>query len=244
MKLVLIDNSLIKNSFEAITHIVDEVVCHIDNEGFRINAIDRSHVIFVELDLKYTVFDEFDIEVPEKICLDTQEFHQILKRMKKNDVLMLSIDENNLIITLEGEVTRNFKIRLIDTMYETPIPPTLDMPANIEVDSSLFKDFIADMELFNENCKITVNEEYFIVSTESDFGDSKDEYLHGDIVNGEYSSSFSLDKLKTMMKADKFSKHLELGIGNDMPVTVRFTLDGGDGYLNFLLAPRLDADDE
>lgn len=244
-KAELINTDVFKEAFGSISKIVDEVICEVDSEGFRVNALDRSHVAFVGLELEKTVFDEFICTVPEKICLDTDEFMRILKRIKKTDVLRLSIEDNDLIINLDGNVSRTFKIRLIDLDYESKIPPSLDLPSTVEVQSQLLKDCLGDMELFSDVLTFSIDEEYFSVYTNGEFGDSDFKYLHGeDGIVGTVKSNFSIPKLKDMLSASKFSDFCSVSVGNDMPTVVRFELSTGDGFLRFLLAPRLEADEE
>lgn len=239
------DNTLFKEAFESISTIVDEVICHIDNEGFRVNAIDRSHICFVSLNLNRELFDEYQCSAPEKICLDTIEFIKILKRMKKNDTLQLTLTEDtgSLQITFDnGETHRTFKIRLIDLEYETPTPPRLDLPASTTCESTLFKDWITDMELFNENLNITINEDHLIIDTESEFGDSRCEYYHGeDNITGTHRSSFSISKLKQIMKANRFSPLITIRLGTDVPVEIRYNKTNAE--LNYILAPRINEED-
>ena len=242
-KLELSDNTIFKEAFESITAIVDEVICVVDSEGFRINAIDRSHIVFVTLDLQPTVFDEFECMEPERITIDTSEFMKILKRMNKQDTLTLCNDEGNLIIKLTGDVDREFKIRLIDSDYETPQPPTLEPPCRIEVESGLIKDCITDMELFSETLYFQIDEDYLKVATDGEFGDAEVKYLHGADIYEVVESTFSIEKLKQMFKACKFSDNVELALGNDMPLILNFILPGDDGKLGFLLAPRIETDE-
>ena len=105
----------------------------VDSEGFRVNALDRSHITFVGLNLEPTVFDEFICNIPEKICVDTIEFMKILKRGKKDDILRLEIEEGNLIMTFLGDSIRKFKIRLIDMEYNIPELPNLNPPNSINI---------------------------------------------------------------------------------------------------------------
>ena len=56
-KLVLSDPSIFKTSFDAISSIVDEVQIEVDSDGLRLNAIDRSHITYVHLELKESLFD-------------------------------------------------------------------------------------------------------------------------------------------------------------------------------------------
>lgn len=235
------DNKIFKDAFDSISRIVDEVVCKVDADGFHVSAIDRSHICFVSLNLEPEVFDEFNCDVPEKLCIDTDEFMRILKRIKKNDVLRLSVDENNLIIVFEGDVTRKFKIRLIDIDYESPSAPDIELPCGVTVDSSLVKDAIVDMELFSDKLYFLIDNEYFIINADGEFGDAQFKYLHGEEgVNEVAKSSFSIEKLKDVFTASKFSDVVEINLGNDMPIKINFDLITGDGSLDFLIAPRIE----
>lgn len=239
-RLSLSDTSMFKSAFEAISTIVDEIKCVIDSEGFRITAIDRSHIAFVGLDLKPTVFDEFECDVPDNITIDTDEFMKILKRMKNSDTLTLTSEEGNLVIKLTGDVEREFKIRLIDIEYESPEPPALDPPVSVEVPSNLVKDCLADMALFSEKLYFMIDEDYFKVVTDGEFGDAEVKYLHGETVTEFVKSCFSIPKLQEMFKASKFSEFCEINLGNDIPLILKFKLLSDDGELRFLLAPRLE----
>ena len=125
-KAELSDSSILKTSFDAISSIVDEVQIQTDSEGMRLDALDRSHITFVHLELKASLFDEYVCDVPEKINIDTGEFMSVLKRAKSQDRVIMSLDEGNFIITFEGDATRTFKIRLIDIEYDNPTPPELE----------------------------------------------------------------------------------------------------------------------
>lgn len=245
VKIELMDNKIFKDAFESITKIVDEVVCQVDSEGFHVSAIDRSHICFVKLNLEPSVFDEFECEIPERLCIDTNEFMRILKRIKKNDILKLSVDENNLIITFDGDVNRKFKIKLIDIDYETPEAPDIPLPCGITVDSAMVKDAITDMELFSDKLYFLIDEDNFIINADGEFGDARFKYFHGETgINEVVKSSFSIDKLKDVFTASKFSDIVGINLGTDMPIRINFELVTGDGELNFLIAPRIEAEEE
>lgn len=239
----LSDTELFKTSFEAISSIIDETSIVIDSEGFRVRALDRSHISFVNLMLEPTVFDSFECTEPEKINIDTDEFMKILKRMKRDDLLKLSCEEGNFIIKFIGDVDREFKIRLIDIEYEMPQPPALEPPVAVNVPSDLVKDTLTDMELFSDKLYIQVDGDYFRVISDGEFGEADVRYLHGEEVNESVRACYNIDKLKAMFKASKFSEDVEVSFGNDMPLILKFQLPTGDGEISFLLAPRLEQDE-
>lgn len=242
-KAELNNSNILKTSFDAISSIVDEVQIQTDSEGMRLDALDRSHITFVHLELKASLFDEFICDEPEKINIDTDEFMKVLKRAKSNDHVLLTLDEGNLIVTFEGEATRTFKIRLIDMEYDSPVPPQLEHPVKIEVPFALLKDSINDIDIFSDKIALSVDSDNFVASADGEFGDASIEYIHGEKIDTEVRSSFSLEKIREMLKADKFSDIAEIRLGNDLPLTLSLEMVTGDGKLSFLLAPRLESDD-
>ena len=242
-KAELSDSNILKTSFDAISSIVDEVQIQTDSEGMRLDALDRSHITFVHLELKSSLFDEYVCDVPEKINIDTDEFMRVLKRAKSQDRVLMSVDDNNFIITFEGDATRTFKIRLIDIEYDNPVPPSIEHPTNFKVRFSILKDSINDIDIFSDKIILEVDEDYFIASADGEFGDASIKYLHGENIQEHAKALFSLDKIREMLKADKFSEIATISLGNDMPLTLSLKMVSEDGELSFLLAPRIESED-
>ena len=242
-KAELSNPNILKTSFDAISSIVDEVQIQTDSEGFRLDALDRSHITFVHLELKSSLFVEFVCDEPEKINIDTDEFMKVLKRSKSTDRVIMSLDEGNFIITFEGEAKRTFKIRLIDIEYESPTPPQLNSPTKFEIPFNLLKDSIQDMDLFSDKITLMVDSEKFRASAEGEFGDANIEYIHGEKIDTEAKSVFSLEKIREMLKADKFSEMAIINLGTDIPLYLTLRRVDGEGELSFLLAPRIESED-
>ncbi|AAB85790.1 MULTISPECIES: proliferating cell nuclear antigen (pcna) [Methanothermobacter] len=242
-KAELNDPNILRTSFDAISSIVDEVQIQLSAEGLRLDALDRSHITYVHLELKAELFDEYVCDEPERINVDTEELMKVLKRAKANDRVILSTDEGNLIIQFEGEAVRTFKIRLIDIEYETPSPPEIEYENEFEVPFQLLKDSIADIDIFSDKITFRVDEDRFIASAEGEFGDAQIEYLHGERIDKPARSIYSLDKIKEMLKADKFSETAIINLGDDMPLKLTLKMASKEGELSFLLAPRIEAEE-
>ncbi|KAF5086540.1 proliferating cell nuclear antigen (pcna) [Methanobacterium aggregans] len=242
-KAVLSDSNILKTSFEAISSIVDEVQMKADGDGLRLDALDRSHITFVHLELKSALFDVFSCEEPLKINVDTEELMKVLKRAKSEDIVELTVDEGNLILTFEDEARRTFKIRLIDIEYEAPSPPELEYPTEFEIPFNLLKNSIQDISIVSDKIALIVDSDKFIASAEGEFGDAKIEYLHGEKITENAKSVFSLEKIKEMLKADKFSETAVMRLGNDMPLTLSLNMVADEGELSFLLAPRIESEE-
>ena len=245
MQLTLGDSGIIKTCFEAVGDIVDEVQILVESKELRLAALDRSHITFITLKLKNGLFDEYQLDEPLKLNVDTEELLKVLKRSKSDDIVTFKADEGNLIVIFEnGDTKRTFKIRLIDIDYEPPSPPDLEWPIEVkDIPFALFKQGIQDAEVVSDKVCLGVDSEYFKMSAEGEFGDNDMQYLHGLKIDGTVKSIYSLEKIKSMLKADKFSPEIQLKLGNDMPLHLSLILDSGDGILSFLLAPRIESEE-
>ena len=241
-QLVLTDNGIFKNAFESISKIVDEVTITADSEALHLRCLDKSHITFIILELKKTVFDEYQCDAPEKMAIDCEDFNNILKKCKTNETLKLDIDDSNLIITFEGDARRKFKLPFIDLEYDNPVPPNIELPCKIRIPSTQLKTYISDMEFFSDKLDFIVDENYLKVAASGQKGEAEIEYLHGENILEVVKSGYSIPKLNEIMKAFKFSKECIVEIGNDMPLRISFILPTDDGTLEYLLAPRLEQD--
>lgn len=242
MKAVLGNPTLLKHVFDALSWIVDEIQIRVESSGMKLKALDRSHITFVDLDLQKDFFDEFECNEPIKLNLDTEEMLKVLKRVKSDDTLTLTSDDNNLILIFEGNgVKRTFKIRLIDIDYEPPSPPDLEWGAEIELPMDLFKTGIKDAEIVGDKIGLKVDSEKFYMAAGGEFGDADLQYIHGEKVDGKYMSIFSLERISSMLKAEKFASEISMCLGNNMPFYL--SMINGSGVLSFLLAPRIEQEE-
>ena len=239
-KLVLSNPGIFKTSFDAISSIVDEVQIEVDSDGLRLNAIDRSHITYVHLELKESLFDIFECDKPIKLNLDTEELMKVLKRSKSDDVMELTVDAGSLILTFEGAVKKTFKVKLIDLEYDTPTPPEIEYPVTISVPISTLKETIQDIEIVADRVSFTIDEDNLTLEAVGDFADAKVEYLHGEKVTETVKAIFAIENTKEMLKAEKFADNTYISLGNDMPLTLTLELLNDEGKLTFLLAPRIE----
>ncbi|MBR6448101.1 MAG: DNA polymerase sliding clamp, partial [Methanomicrobium sp.] len=61
-------------------------------------------------------------------------------------------------------------------------------------------------------------------------------------IPAEARSLFSLDYLKDMGRVMSRAEEVEIHIGKDHPVKFVFSIAGGEGKVEYLLAPRIESD--
>ena len=243
MQFEISNTKIIKDSVETICLIIDELSFECDSESIRLNALDKSHITFIGLEWKSILFDTYQCSEPCSFTVDASELLKIIKRIKTDDVLSLGLDEGNLILKYNGDSTRTFKLRLIDVEYETPVPPTVNYPVHLSIPTDVFNDAITDAELYGEKISLSCDNDYFITSADGEFGVNHNRYLHGENIGDYVKSTYSIPKIKEMLKGKGLSHEVRLGLGDDLPLTLEYHSPTNDYKLGFLLAPRLETDD-
>lgn len=236
------DTKTFKDIIQVTDKIVDEIKITCDNDGMRYSCLDRGHVSFISADFNKDYFFTYNCEEPETLTIDSTELLNILKRAKSNDLLRISHDESNLILTFVGEATRTFRIRLIDAEYDNPTPPHIEYPVTrLELSFKDWWDTVKDLELYTDKITIKTNGDQLLVSGEGDKGSYEAELQALDNnADRAYKSTFSLDHVK---KLSSVSGSFYLSFGTDMPILLE-SLNGMEGYsYGMLIAPRIEADD-
>lgn len=244
MRFEISNNKIIKDCLETICIIIDELVFEADSEGIRLRALDKSHISFIDMEWKSILFDTYQCSEPCSFTVDASELLKIIKRIKSNDVLSMGLDEGNLILTYNGDSTRTFKLRLIDVEYETPVPPTVNYPVHLDIPTDVFNDALIDAELYGEKISLSVDNDYFITSADGEFGVNHNRYLHGESIGDYVKSTYSIPKIKEMLKGKSLSHEVKLGLGDDLPLTLEYHSPTNDYKLGFLLAPCLEVEED
>ena len=238
MKFKLSNIKNFKDSIITAEQMLDEIKFEADNDGVRFRGLDRSHVAFINLDIKSDYFDEYEIMNPESCIVDTSELVKVLKRSKSNDTLVFSFDAEEIKIQFIGTATRTFKIKQVDMEYDSPMMPNIEYPISIDVDYKQLQDIVKDAELYSDKLTISTEDQELKIISNGNFG----EYISTVplLVNLKNCSSvFSLDWLKKFFKLTSVSDVVNVNMGTDMPLLLDFEDEDGLN-VTFLLAPRIE----
>ena len=244
MKFEIANNKIIRDCLETVCLIIDELVFECDAEGIRLRALDKSHISFIDMEWVNHLFDTYECNEPTSFTVDASELLKIIKRIKGDDVLSMGLDEGNLILKYNGDSVRTFKLRLIDVEYETPVPPTVNYPVTLDIPTDVFTDAISDAELYGEKISLSCDNDYFITSADGEFGVNHNRYLHGENIGDYVKSTYAIPKIKEMLKGKSLSHEVKLGLGDNLPLTHEYHSPTNDYKLGFLLAPRIETDEE
>jgi proliferating cell nuclear antigen len=246
------------NTFKHLVHVLKDIVvdcilcCHHDK--MTMQAMDASHVILCSFTLSKNAFEYYMCENQIELGINMPTLESILKCSKKDDTLTLKASEqcDRLDLLFENKVLRHNAIYSIQLMHidvdELVIPDT-SYPTNIKMSASYFQDVCKDLLVVGDTCDV------LSCSNRLEF------HVHGNTTqvkmcmhNTEEPSSqtleisafdtvtqkFSLKKLSMFSKASCLSSLVHIGIGDMLPMQVKYMIAENCGILSFYIAPRVE----
>lgn len=238
---VISDTKSWKTSVDAISALIDEGTLHIQEDGFKLRAMDPSQIALIDFELPTSGFEEYDLEKETSVGIDFSELSKITKRCKAEDRIKFSL-ESKLTLVFEGETTRRFNIAVIDSTTSPPKEPEIDFTAEIKIGASMLKDALKDAEQISNHVALEAGDD-FKVTAEGDTGSADISISSENIlsleVDEETRAVFSLDQLNNILKAADQSSIVQLKLRNDSPLQVEYAI--GDGRVLYYLAPRIES---
>ncbi|HDN83783.1 MAG TPA: proliferating cell nuclear antigen (pcna) [Candidatus Altiarchaeales archaeon] len=238
---ILADARSWKNSVEAIAALIDEGTLHIDENGFKLRAMDPSQIALVDFELPAKAFEKYELEKSVDITIDFSELLKITKRIKTEDKIEFKLDKR-LNIILRGASTRKFEISIIESSFSLPKEPNIEFTSEVQLGAGLLKDALKDAELVSNRVVFQVKDDTFIISSEGDTGSVSIEIPREQLLSisseEETRAMFSLDQLNNLIKAADSDTIVTLKLRTDMPLKLEYAL--GEGRVLYYLAPRIE----
>ena len=231
---------------DAIGVLINEGLFTVDKEKFFLRATDPSQISLVDFVMPKDAFEEFIVDIGEESAsklsfgININNLLQILSHTNADDKLSIEIKEGKPSIQIEfiGKSKRSFTIPLIDVSDQQNPLPQIPFDVTVQVGSDQLVSGIKDAALFSSHLTLRVNDEKFILETQSSKGKFKQEVEAGDIVisGNKAKAMFPLDYLQNMIKNAKTT--ITIKLKDDMPIEINYTI--GSAAIRYYLAPRVD----
>lgn len=238
---------IFKTVFSTISSIIDEVELKADNEGIRLNTIDRERFTFISLEMTPHLFDEYVCDEPVTMSFDVFEFMKAMKLVSTDDRLILSCDNYKLTLTFEGIYQSKFEIGFIDIIRDNPHPPELSYDVELEIESKTLNEMLNKLSKISGKevaGTIEIDQDNFKVYSANHLIKSDFSYLHGEKVDDNIKTTFTLERMINILKASSLTDITELKLSNDHPINIIFKPQAEDFTLEFILAPRIENEEE
>jgi proliferating cell nuclear antigen len=244
------DTKLLKDMFQAIAILVDEATFNVNPENIQLRAMDPSRVAMIDFQWPKTIFDEYQCDQPQKICVNIAELLKLLRRTGRDETVQLTLtpDTPKLQITITGKYTRTFNMPTLEPQEEETPTPKITFKTEAKATTEGLKQAIEDAQLVSDHVRVEADPEKMTLQATGDLMGATIELKKGsdallDLQTQEPSkATFSLSYLAEIIKAASATSEIAtLQFANDMPIRIDFH-QPKEGKLTFYLAPRIEVE--
>jgi proliferating cell nuclear antigen len=178
MKLVTIQASAIKSTFEVLKDILNDVNIYFRPKGMYIVTLDNARTSLIDMFLAADNFEEYHCDQEEIIAgINISNTFKLLKTITNNDVLKIEINSKEYMdieITSESKRTSTkFQLKLLDINESHIEVPDVIMTSNTILPSADFQRLCRDMSNIGSEIEITRNGKELRLRCEGDFANQE-----------------------------------------------------------------------
>ncbi|NLV27845.1 MAG: DNA polymerase sliding clamp [Methanomicrobiales archaeon] len=238
---------IFRDTVDALSALVTECRLHFSETEVWARAVDTANVAMIMLSLKKEAFSQYDATTGE-IGLDIAKLKNTYPMMGKTSEINLEHPEgaNKIEVTFEGF---HYSITLLDsnTIKKDPNAPSIQLPGQVTISGSELNNVIKSAAIVSDKIWFAIDPDTkeFSLYAEGDSDNIKKSFSAGEVIacNWQQAKSlFSIDYLKDMGKVMSHAEKVTIDLGSDHPVKFSFEIAGGNGQVEYLLAPRIEAD--
>ncbi len=225
-----------------ISELVLEVRLKVNKEGLSITAIDPANVAMILFKLPSNAFSELEVDKEEVLGVSLENLKAVLRRVKVGSVLTITREENELKLTIQDKVKREFNLALIDVEGEEKPIPSLEFASKIEMTSLDFSEAIEDCNVVADSCSFVSEADSFVIQAKGSLNSFNAKFTDEVNIQAESANSkYSLEYLQKMVKGTKLTDKVVINFSNDYPLKLEFNTPLVE--LSFILAPRVETED-
>jgi proliferating cell nuclear antigen len=199
----------------------------------------------VIVDVPKDSFEAYTIDEEKTIGVDVDRIFDISKSIKSKDLVEMLLEDESTLKIKFGSV--EYSVALIDpsAIRKEPKIPELELPAKIVIDAGEFKKAISAAERISDHVVFRSDETGFYIEAKGDVDKIQFHMSEAELIEfngGEARSMFSVDYLKEFNKVGGSGDLLTIHLGTNYPVRLIFELAGGKVRVEYILAPRVEAE--
>merc|ERR1712004_556101 len=247
---------LLKKVVDAMKDLCKDVNFDCSEKGLQVQSMDSSHVALVSLLLRESAFADFKCDRPTSLGMNVDSLAKILKMCGPSDSLKLrwQNDADSVNFQCEsGDDDRiaDFDLKLMQIESEHMEIPEQHYKVTAKMPSAEFQKICRDLKEFGETMQIKAGKDGITFSVQGDVGagnvmlkpresDKPEEKVALSVLEP-VPATVALRYLVNFAKAAPLCGTVELGLGPDAPLLVKYNLEVTDnGHMQFYLAPKID----
>ena len=227
-----------------------------NDDHLYIQGMDKSHVCLFDVKIFSSWFSsyEFDETDANKICVDTNIFHNVLSINQEHHTIIIHYegDADSVNIDLvngtqeskKGDFDKFFKLPLTEMDAELLGIPEVDYDAEFSIPAKKICEIASQLLLFGDTINVKCSEEKIDLRSSGVSGEMIvnipiDDLSEFSISEGEtIDLHYSLNYIQKMCLTTKLSSEIEFGLSGEFPMRIRYNL-GDNSEVIFFIAPKI-----
>jgi proliferating cell nuclear antigen len=247
---------LLKKVVDAMKDLCKDVNFECSEKGIEVQSMDSSHVALVSVLLREAAFSDFKCDRAASLGMNVDSLGKIFKMVSAGDALKLRWQDGADTVSFQcesGDDDRiaEFDLKLMQIESEHMEIPEQQYKVITKLPSNEFQKICRDLKEFGETMQMRASKEGITFSVQGDIGtgnvmlkpreSEKPEERVTLTVHEPVTATFALRYLVNFAKAAPLCSTVELGMGPDAPLMVKYHLESADnGHMQFYLAPKID----
>jgi len=238
----------LKSIFTFICELSQNINMNFNKTGIDILVMDVTKTCMSKIKLTDSYFDKYNSESETVIGVDCQSFVKILKMCDVHSELSCSYNFSDYIefnIKNGSHVTK-LKLKLLDLEVDEINISDLGYKTSILMDITKLCTDLNNIKTLNGiDCNLNIDQEYVKIDSYIESGEIEFTYKikgNNDIKIFKYTKcddiKLSINKVLSLSKLNTISNLAIIGIGDDLPLFVKYSLSS-NSYIKYWIAPKM-----
>lgn len=205
MRLVTIQATAIKTTFEVLKDILNDVIIYFKKDGIKLVTLDTARTSLIDMRLPSENFEEYSCDEEVEAGVNVTNVHKLVKTITTNDVLIITINckeyMNIEIHSEQKKTSTKFSLKLLDINEHQIEVPETNMTMNTPMPSVDFQRICRDMANIDENIEITRSGKTLSFVCHGDFANQETNIQCTDESTATMSGVYSLRYINIFTKA-------------------------------------------
>ena len=236
---------LISKIIDTLGVVVEDARFDFGEDGLEIRVVDPSHVAMIRMKIDSAAFDTWELD-ETSLGLELRKIKELVSLGGPTDLIEMAYGDETGVLTVNlGKIDRN--IRPLDNSTMTPPTlPELKLPCKVTISGADFTQALKAARQVGDLVNFSIDENTFTVhvlgSTDSvTVAFNKDELQHIEC-EGPARSQYSLTYLVPLSKVFGNLESVNIGFGENYPLSMSFNFYDGAAEVQYFLAPRVEND--
>lgn len=236
----------LSDAIAPLTALVNEAKLNLTSDGLESQAVDPANVGMVSVEVDCGGFASYSAD-GGVIGVNLERFADVIGMADSDDMIHLKLDEQTRKLSIEFSGLA-YTLALIDpdSIRDEPDIPDLDLPGTYVFKGGRLSRAITATDLVSDHIAIEASaDDELVVSAEGDTDDVSETLGSGQLLNGNFNGSesveslYSLDYFTDITKPIGTDTEVSMLLGAEMPVKLRYSLSDGDVSILNMIAPRI-----